>query len=440
MSILMRRDFVSSCTLLKNLIENPRMPEIVRLLSPHELSDLIDKVGVEDCGEIVSLASSEQLIKVFDMDLWRREKAGEDDSFCSQRFLLWLEILLEAGENALVTRLSEMPEDLLIAAFNSLVLVLNMDDLQDKMADRDDDEARLFDKALTDCAGEELDEYFIIPKQADGWDVLRVAIVSLYDREHDLLERILSKCCYASWEYIEDNGGLYDVLTAEEMLESDAAADRADRLSKQGYVLPSDATAFIRLAQISELKDLLFLQDKDPVTKAYFRNIDPIVLMKKNNPLSLEGSQQKGFALLLNAADPDVLPSATENDDRKQQSYKEMLQKVIREKEDSINDVIQSLVYLSNIIHAKFGSSDMPIRPIEAIQTVFEVIDVVFRHQDMFLSDQQSADNLETELCYHSPIKLFMAGWNILSKHSNLNSIAAVKQASDIDAENNVIK
>ena len=39
-------------------------------------------------------------------------------------------------------------------------------------------------------------------------------------------------------EHIEDNGGLYEVLTTEEQVLSDVASDREERRKDAGYVAP----------------------------------------------------------------------------------------------------------------------------------------------------------------------------------------------------------
>ena len=53
--------------------------------------------GLEDCGELVALATPEQLTRVFDLDLWRSARAGRDEQFDPDRFGLWLEVLAESG-------------------------------------------------------------------------------------------------------------------------------------------------------------------------------------------------------------------------------------------------------------------------------------------------------------------------------------------------------
>ena len=52
-----------------------------------------------------------------------------------------------------------------------------------------------------------------------------------------------------STEYISGQGGLYQVLTADEMLDSDVAAARDDRRVAEGFISPADARAFLELAR-----------------------------------------------------------------------------------------------------------------------------------------------------------------------------------------------
>ena len=80
-------------------------------------------------------------------------------------------------------------------------------------------------------------------------------------------------------EHVDREGGLSSALTSEETLEADVAADREDRRAELGYVAPSDARSFLKLARqpITELPT-----EHDPVTRAYFRGL----------PKSLRGSQR----------------------------------------------------------------------------------------------------------------------------------------------------
>src|SRR5690242_8950740 len=71
-------------------------------------------------------------------------------------------------------------------------------------------------------------------------------------------------------EYISGQDGLYQVLTANEMLDSDVAAARDDRRVAEGFISPADARAFLALARRGGGGD-----GRDPITRAYFRALAP---------------------------------------------------------------------------------------------------------------------------------------------------------------------
>ena len=303
---------------LTQLLEDPELITTIQEMPSEALAALIDRIGLEDTGEILALATTEQLLNVIDMDVWQNAHHGEDETFDPERFLLWLEILLEAGEAALVKRLTSLPDDLVVMAFYAHLLVLNLDELAAEMSDRNEP-LDLTEKALSNCLCHEMSEYLIIARRGDGWDTLLTAILALDEQAPDLLSHILAMCCYASSEHIMDNGGLYQVLTAEEMLYADAAADRADRRARVGYVSPSDATAFLKLAVSSSLTDASD-ETPDPISLAYFR-------------------EWKGAPITTGNAIP---------------------------KKDA-------LLYLANILSAAFGTTEAPVRPADAVQAVSRI-------------------------------------------------------------------
>ncbi len=259
----------SATHLLAHVLENPGLVAAVRELPPALLGKLIDAVGLESAAELVALATTSQLERVFDEDLWREDAVGEDPRFDPARFALWLEILFEAGESAVVTRLCELPLDFVILAVARLVLVVDIDRLGVELSD-DEEELELVEKALDSNACEEWEEFRLIAREQRAFDTLVTALFSLDREHHDLLRKILERCAAISGEYIEDNGGLYTVLTSDEMLESDARAERDDRRAAEGYVAASDARSFLALAR----QGVGTPGQRDPVMRAYLRELD----------------------------------------------------------------------------------------------------------------------------------------------------------------------
>src|SRR3954470_21547937 len=104
MKAISRQQVPASTQLLMRILEGPGLVAAVRELPGAVLGQLIERIGLEDAGELVALASTPQLERVFDDDLWRAERAGGDETFRPERFALWLRVMFEAGDEAVVRR------------------------------------------------------------------------------------------------------------------------------------------------------------------------------------------------------------------------------------------------------------------------------------------------------------------------------------------------
>src|SRR6185503_14705709 len=92
-----RRDTTDGHHLLDRILNTPRLEQVVPRLQPGLLHRVIQTCGLEDCGELVALATPEQLAHIFDLDLWRAAQPSLDEQFDADRFGVWIEVLLEAG-------------------------------------------------------------------------------------------------------------------------------------------------------------------------------------------------------------------------------------------------------------------------------------------------------------------------------------------------------
>jgi hypothetical protein len=157
--------------LLGRILETPDLVAVVQSLDPRTLYRLVEQVGLEDVGEIITLASTAQIEKIFDDDLWHSKRIGRDETFDPERFGLWLQVLLEAGEEFAARRRTELDPDIVALGFCRLVLVVDVDQLAVAMADPGDDE-RILDKALESSLYHEFDQYQVISRRSDGWDAV----------------------------------------------------------------------------------------------------------------------------------------------------------------------------------------------------------------------------------------------------------------------------
>lgn len=262
---------ISSARLVSRLLDEPELVTVVQALEAPVLRALVEHVGLEDAGEIVALASSAQLERLFDEDLWRSSAPGQDERFDPKRFALWLEVLLQAGERGAVAHVAAMDEDLLALGIGAQVLVIDVDALAQTVSDGDEDDYRQLEKTLESCLYEELEEFRVISRDPSTWEPILTLLVALDQDHHALLRRLLERRCAVDAERIEEQGGLYEVLSAEEMLSEDVADAREQRREREGFVAPSAAASFLRLAKVTPLAELLADERPDPITKGHFR-------------------------------------------------------------------------------------------------------------------------------------------------------------------------
>lgn len=255
--------------LIERIVHEPQLAASVQALTPRSLGKLIQHIGVEDSGELIALATTEQIEKIFDDDLWTVDRPGEEEQFDVDRFVIWLQVMLEVGERFTAEKLEELPEDLVVLALQRSILVVNVDELQITIGD--DEESNRTEKALESSLYEEFDEHMVVARRHDGWDAILTVLLALDAHNPALRRRLLERCCALSEEYIEDNGSLYDVLTSEQMLEADLAGERDDRRSSEGFVAPAAAASFLNLARLHD-PETAATMERDPITQMYMRS------------------------------------------------------------------------------------------------------------------------------------------------------------------------
>src|SRR5260370_34867770 len=83
--------------LLERILETPDLPRVVQGLDPGVLHGLVRKCGLEDSGPIIALATTGQLMCIFDDDLWGSGKAGEEEQVSADRFGVVRAVAAAAG-------------------------------------------------------------------------------------------------------------------------------------------------------------------------------------------------------------------------------------------------------------------------------------------------------------------------------------------------------
>jgi hypothetical protein len=387
------------------MLEQPDLVAAVRGLEGRVLGRVIDRVGLEDAGELVALATPEQLTAVLDEDLWRSRRPGQDEEMDPDRFALWLEILREAGDQAAAARLVELDHQLVALGLHRALLVVESARLGRELGGGGT-ASDLLDKALDESLVFELDDYHLIARRHDGWDAIIALLVALDRDHHDYLMRLLEQLAYLSAEQIDDDGGLYEVLTSGDMLEVDVAAAREDRRAGEGFVAPSSATAFLKLARTPALAGLE-AEPVDPITAAYFRQLGPPRAAAPGHAAPTTRATDPLVEVLLDEeviAPPRAqLSPASSGEDPLAAALAELFER------DPARHVrcLQELAYLANVLAAGHAIDGRAPRPAEAADLALATC----RHGLSRLHAREPAAPTTQLLARFGPVKLFRAGW-----------------------------
>ena len=174
------------------------VPRVVPQLQPDVLHRAIQERGLEECVDLVMMATPQQLAHILDHDLWRPAEPGMDEQFDADRFGEWLEVLAEVGVSEAAQKVTEMKAELVIGGLAQ--------------------HARVFDSAVTPAydhgAVWEVGGYQLFAKRTESWDAIIAILISL-DAEHpDYFHRIMRGCRTLSYSGY-DLDGLDDLLSHE---------------------------------------------------------------------------------------------------------------------------------------------------------------------------------------------------------------------------------
>ncbi|WP_437624458.1 DUF6178 family protein [Sorangium sp. So ce1151] len=450
--------------LVARLLEQPGLVHLVQGLEAPVLTRLIRHIGLEDAGEIVALATTEQLKGIFDEDLWRSERPGKDETFDADRFALWLEVMLEAGEAFAAQKIAELDEDFVTMALYKHVLVIDVDRLGVQMTSWErlsslqrGDDPDLIERALDNCAYHEFEEFRVIAMNQQSWDAILLVLVELDKEHHALLRALLERCCAMSTVYIEQYGGLYDVLTSEEMVESDAAAEREDRREQGGFVAPSAAVSFLNLARVTPLEELLQARTYDAVTRAHFRAVpaEPRAAAAATRRLATPDGKTAASAesvrsflevlreadILPPAAEPALLTAGAKHED--ELLFTSAIREVMARDAELYAKRLMELSYLVNVLISGCSHEGRAFRPFEAVEAAICTCNLGFERLlgERAGRKKPSLDELASVLTEHDAVKMFMAGWSLLHHEVQLFAADALRRtlatlaASQSDAE-----
>ena len=256
---------------LARLLDTPFLARVVPHLAPEVLHQLVRHRGLDACGELVTLATPEQLTSLLDLDLWRHTHGGRDEQFDVDRFGEWLEVLVHTGESVAARTLAALDTDLVIVGLSRSLRVFDpgtfepTESSDDEPIDRHEMMNSETSRDVLEC---EVGGYLVRAHRTDAWDAIVTVLVTLETEHNHFFHAVMQGCRRLSNSRPEVDG-LNELLMAPEQQLHDVSVERERRRSRRGYATPADARAFLQMAR--QQPDRGRPITVNPIAAAYFR-------------------------------------------------------------------------------------------------------------------------------------------------------------------------
>jgi hypothetical protein len=245
--------------LLQTLQDNPALPVLLGKLQPTALAGLLDRVGLNDAGELMALAPTRNLLQALDESLWKSPAAGAADAFDATVLIEWLEAWNEIGDSFVADRLAAMSDDYRALCLSHLVTVRRHHTLAFLAIPPDDVDVELDTlRPSESCAL--YGPYMITPIE-DEWDIVRASLDALWTEQPECLLRTLGM--------LDGAESMLAAPEARNRLSIDIARERERHRENLGYVTAPGACAFLVFAATASLEELAALSAYDEETRRH---------------------------------------------------------------------------------------------------------------------------------------------------------------------------
>jgi hypothetical protein len=429
-----RRDATDGRHLLDRILNTPRLESVVPRLQPDLLRRVIQICGLEDCGELVALATPEQLARIFDLDLWRAAQPGLDERFDADRFGVWLEVLVESGAAAAAQKLAGMDVDLVIAGLAQHALVYDRAAVTpyETMDGEQVDAIRAIDDGLASDVG----GYVLVARRADSWEAIVEVLMSLDAGHPDYFHQVMQGCRTLSNSGREVDG-LDDLLPEDDQVMFDLEVDRERRREKQGYVTPAQARAFLQMSRQLRLGSDA-MPPANPLARAYFRAIDErmgadvhsesglLTAGSEVSPASEDTAETVAtlFDVLLEAGvlaqPPRALLGGSEGHAPRLGRIQAHMQFVLDRDQAAYSTRSEELAYLANTLMAGCAIQARPFTAQEASDAAVAVCNLGLENWPPHWRPANATAPPGSFLVDHDLVSVFQVGWAVLYNHVSM--------------------
>ncbi|MBV9927500.1 MAG: hypothetical protein JOZ96_20960 [Acidobacteria bacterium] len=425
---LARREGPDSSHLLDRILNTPRIERVIPRLPPALLHRVIRACGLEDCGDLVALATPGQLERVFDLDLWGTVRPGSDEQFDAGRFGVWLEVLAQSGPAAAAQKLAGMDLDLVVAGLAQHLLVYDLA----AVTPYETSDGELVDASLDvgDRLAADLGGYVLVARREDSWGAI-VELLAALDAEYpDFFHKVMGGC-----RALSDSGreidGLDELLSEGEQFMFDLAADRERRREMQGYATPAQARAFLEMSRGLRPAGQP-APPANPLARAYFRAIDereeadnqseslPWEAGSEASPVSGDASEDvaKVFDVLLKAGvieqQPRALLGGSEGHAPRLGRIDTCMRFVFERDEAVYSRRNEELAYLANTLMAGCAIGGRPFTAQEASDAAAAVCNLGLENWPPHWLAADANAQPGSFLLHHDLVGVFQVGWAVL--------------------------
>ena len=405
------------------------------------LHELIRHRGLEACGEVVALATPEQLTAVFDLDLWHPSRPGRDEGLDVDRFGEWIEVLVETGESIAARTVAAIDANLVVAGLSRYIRVFDFGVL---IPPSSDDDSIGADAATFTGMTREIGGYVVRARRSDAWDAIVALLLELDANHPACFGAVMQGCRHLSNSGFEIDG-LDDLLNAPEQLLHDVAAERDNRRSGRGFATPADARAFLQMARRPGRRDRDASHSMNPLAQAYFRAAEDAAVSNvpregpaqppspTQPPADQPPSDDAVVRLLAEAglfsSQPRALLGGTTSPPSRLTPIVTLMAQV-RDRDDMAFAMRErELAFLANALVAGCSVQSRAFTPQEASDAALGICNLGLEHRqlpDAFLVD-------------HDLVSAFESGWAALHEHVSLfvakRLVQLLRDLQSVDAD-----
>ena len=429
------------------ILDLPDPVAFVQKLEPAMLHRIILSCGLEDSGEIVALATKDQLQRVFDDDLWKSDRAGGDDQFDAERFGVWIEVLAGMGAKPAAQKLAELDFEFVTAAISRHILVVDRTSFYCGRAAvimHDDAPQATYESFLYKIVEESFYHDFggvlAVSRRGEYWDALLSVLIGLEDNHPDFFRRLIARCVQISMEQLDGEDEPSEVVTESEQVMSEVALDREQRRGEQGYIAPFSAAAFLASARQMRVEEMGSPPGLDSATADYLRK-------RRARPQAASSGQMSGLcdpagaetarkaaAILEMLEGPGVLPDARRLLPPGSRASREDRLALIRaqlsfaQEHDDLAYLqrMNEAGYLANVLMAGCSFQSRRFQAAEAADAVYSLCNLGLQnwpnHWQPFVRGNRSSGLPENFLVRHDLVTPFKLGLSLIHERVCLHT------------------